>query len=184
MHSNLQIIRLLANHPHFCNTVMTADRKDGQSMSSVFPHLIKQDAYFCNVDDVFCCLPHGTTQVFISYINLSCCVLREMIKGLPKNLKIVDLFADFRLRNIDEYQEWYGQPHNAPDLQKEAVYGLTEIYRKEIRNARLVANPGRYPTTIQLPLIPLMKVCINLFCLALSNLYFVSWCMGDTYLVN
>ncbi|KAI3872119.1 hypothetical protein MKX03_033180 [Papaver bracteatum] len=147
-----EIVRLLADHPHFRITVMTADRKAGQSMSSVFPHLIKQDlpdmvavkdANFSNVDAVFCCLPHGTTQ--------------EIIKGLPKNLKIVDLSADFRLRNIDEYQEWYGQPHSAPDLQKEAVYGLTEVYRKEIRNARLVANPGCYPTSIQLPLIPLMK---------------------------
>ncbi|KAI3832050.1 hypothetical protein MKX03_007349 [Papaver bracteatum] len=127
MFSNLQIVRLLADHPHFCITVMTADRKSGQSMSSVFPHLIKQDlpdmvdvkdADFSNVDAVFCCLPHGTTQ--------------EIIKGLPKNLKIVDLSADFRLRNIDEYQEWYGQPHSVPDLQKEVVFGLTEVYRKEI----------------------------------------------------
>ncbi|KAI3930556.1 hypothetical protein MKX01_037002, partial [Papaver californicum] len=123
-----EIVRLLANHHHFRITVMTADRKAGQSMSSVFPHLINQDlpdmvavkdADFSNVDAVFCCLPHGTTQ--------------EIIKGLPKNLKIVDLSA------------------------KEAVYGLTEVYRKEIQNARLVANPGCYPTSIQLPLIPLMK---------------------------
>ncbi|KAI3933195.1 hypothetical protein MKW98_016521 [Papaver atlanticum] len=149
---NIGIVRLLANHPQFHITVMTADRKAGQSMSSSFPHLIKQDlpdmvtvkdADFSNVDAVFCCLPHGTTQ--------------EIIRGLPKRLKIVDLSADFRLRNIDEYQEWDGQPHSAPDLQKEAVYGLTEIYRKEILNARLVANPGCYPTTIQLPLIPLIK---------------------------
>ncbi|KAI3930557.1 hypothetical protein MKX01_037003 [Papaver californicum] len=78
-----------------------------------------KDADFSTVDAVFCCLPHGTTQ--------------EIIKGLPKNLKIVDLSA------------------------KEAVYGLTEVYRKEIQDARLVADPGCYPTSIQLPLIPLMK---------------------------
>ncbi|XP_026428113.1 probable N-acetyl-gamma-glutamyl-phosphate reductase, chloroplastic [Papaver somniferum] len=112
MNYNLKIVRLLANHPHFHIIVIKADRKAGQSMSSVFPHLIKQDlpdmvavkdTDFSNVDDVFCCLPHGTTQ--------------EIIKGFPKNLKIVDLSADFRLRNIDEYQEWYGQPHSALDLQ-------------------------------------------------------------------
>ncbi|CAI9781904.1 unnamed protein product [Fraxinus pennsylvanica] len=102
-----------------------------------------KDADFSNVDAVFCCLPHGTTQ--------------EIIKGLPSNLKIVDLSADFRLRDVGEYEEWYGQPHKAQDLQKEAVYGLTEISRREIQNARLVANPGCYPTSIQLPLIPLIK---------------------------
>ncbi|XP_034678594.1 probable N-acetyl-gamma-glutamyl-phosphate reductase, chloroplastic [Vitis riparia] len=147
-----EIVRLLANHPHFGITLMTADRKAGQSIGSVFPHLITQDlpdmvaikdANFSNVDAVFCCLPHGTTQ--------------DIIKALPKSLKIVDLSADFRLQEIAEYEEWYGQPHRAPDLQKEAVYGLTEILREEIKAARLVANPGCYPTTIQLPLVPLLK---------------------------
>ncbi|KAJ6796389.1 putative N-acetyl-gamma-glutamyl-phosphate reductase, chloroplastic isoform X2 [Iris pallida] len=151
-YTGAEIARLLANHPHFTITLMTADRKAGQSIGSVFPHLITQDlpdmvaikdADFSDVDAVFCCLPHGTTQ--------------EIIKGLPKELKIVDLSADFRLHNIDEYEEWYGQPHKAPELQKEAIYGLTEIYREEIRKARLVANPGCYPTSIQLPLIPLIK---------------------------
>ncbi|KAG0608608.1 hypothetical protein M758_8G119000 [Ceratodon purpureus] len=147
-----EIIRLLATHPVFKVTVMTADRKAGQSLGSVFPHLITQDlpsmvavkdADFSNVDAVFCCLPHGTTQ--------------EIIAGLPKDLKVVDLSADFRLRNTDTYEEWYNGPHRAPELQTEAVYGLTEIYREEVRAARLVANPGCYPTSIQLPLIPLLK---------------------------
>ncbi|KAG2705494.1 hypothetical protein I3760_05G056400 [Carya illinoinensis] len=147
-----EIVRLLANHPHFGISLMTADRKAGQSIGSVFPHLVSQDlpdmvavkdADFSDVDAVFCCLPHGTTQ--------------EIIKGLPKGLKIVDLSADFRLQDISEYEEWYGQAHRAPDLQKEAVYGLTEILREEIKSARLVANPGCYPTSIQLPLVPLIK---------------------------
>ncbi|KAH7575182.1 hypothetical protein JRO89_XS02G0058700 [Xanthoceras sorbifolium] len=157
-YTGAEIVRLLANHPYFGITLMTADRKAGQSIGSVFPHLITQDlpimvsikdADFSNVDAVFCCLPHGTTQ--------------EIIKGLPRSLKIVDLSADFRLHDISEYQEWYGQPHIAPDLQKEAVYGLTEILREDIKNARLVANPGCYPTSIQLPLIPLIKVTTVLF---------------------
>ncbi|KAK6946165.1 Semialdehyde dehydrogenase, NAD-binding [Dillenia turbinata] len=170
-----EIVRLLANHPYFGITLMTADRKAGQSIASVFPHLVTQnlpnmvavkDADFSNVDAVFCCLPHGTTQ--------------EIIKGLPRHLKIVDLSADFRLRDISEYEEWYGQPHRAPELQvaplfsvrdtaqasvfirifiqKEAVYGLTEILREEIQKARLVANPGCYPTSIQIPIVPLIKV--------------------------
>ncbi|KAK8580103.1 hypothetical protein V6N12_070387 [Hibiscus sabdariffa] len=151
-YTGAEIVRLLTNHPYFGITLMTADRKAGQSMGSVFTHLATQDlptlvsvkdADFSHVDAVFCCLPHGTTQ--------------EIIKGLPRHLKIVDLSADFRLRDIAEYEEWYGQPHSAPDLQKEAVYGLTEILREEVKNARLVANPGCYPTSIQLPLVPLIK---------------------------
>ncbi|KAB2047367.1 hypothetical protein E1A91_A13G039700v1 [Gossypium mustelinum] len=151
-YTGAEIVRLLANHPYFGITLMTADRKAGQSMGSVFPHLITQDlptmvsvkdADFSSVDAVFCCLPHGTTQ--------------EIIKGLPCHLKIVDLSADFRLRDIAEYEEWYGQPHSASELQKEAVYGLTEISREDVKNARLVANPGCYPTSIQLPLVPLIK---------------------------
>lgn len=147
-----EIVRFLANHPYFAVTLMTADRKAGQSIGSVFPHLIAQDlpdmisikdADFSTVDAVFCCLPHGTTQ--------------EIIKCLPRGLKIVDLSADFRLRDIAEYEEWYGQPHRAPDLQKVAVYGLTEILRSDIHNARLVANPGCYPTSVQLPLVPLLR---------------------------
>ncbi|KAJ9152929.1 hypothetical protein P3X46_026435 [Hevea brasiliensis] len=152
-YTGAEIIRLLANHPFFGITVMTADRNAGKSIESLFPHFITQkdlpilvssnDAIFSDVDAVLCCLPHGTTQ--------------EIIKALPKGLKIVDLSADFRLRDTSEYEEWYGQPHRAPDLQEEAIYGLTEIFREEIKNARLVANPGCYPTSIQLPLVPLIK---------------------------
>ncbi|EEF40470.1 probable N-acetyl-gamma-glutamyl-phosphate reductase, chloroplastic [Ricinus communis] len=152
-YTGAEIIRLLANHPFFGITVMTADRNAGKSIESVFPHLITQkdlpvlistnDAKFSDVDAVFCCLPHGTTQ--------------EIIKSLPEGLKVVDLSADFRLRDISEYEEWYGQPHRAPKLQEEAIYGLTEIFREEIKSARLVANPGCYPTSIQLPLVPLIK---------------------------
>ncbi|CAI6008560.1 unnamed protein product [Closterium sp. NIES-65] len=148
-----QIVRLLAVHPSLQVTVMTADRKAGLPLSSVFPHLISQvdlpnmvavaDADFSQVDAVFCCLPHGTTQ--------------EIIAALPEHLKIVDLSADFRLRDVNEYAQWYGGEHRAPKLQEEAVYGLTEIYRDAVKAARLVANPGCYPTSVQLPLIPLLQ---------------------------
>jgi N-acetyl-gamma-glutamyl-phosphate reductase len=151
-YTGAEIVRLLANHPQFHIKVMTADRKAGEQFGSVFPHLITQDlpnlvavkdTDFSEVDAVFCCLPHGTTQ--------------EIIKGLPRQLKIVDLSADFRLRDINEYAEWYGHSHRAPELQGEAVYGLTEVLRDDIKNAQLVANPGCYPTSIQLPLVPLIK---------------------------
>lgn len=81
----------------------------------------------------------------------------QVLNGLPQHVKVVDLSADFRLRNTDMYAEWYGGEHKAPMLQKEAVYGLTEHYREAISGARLVANPGCYPTSSLLPLLPLMK---------------------------
>ncbi|KAL0750549.1 hypothetical protein Bca101_032552 [Brassica carinata] len=175
-----KIVRLVANHPHFGVTLMTADRKAGQSMDSVFPHLTAQklprlisikDADFSTVDAVFCCLPHGTTQVPIllslliplhfhirfSGSSMDVFFSQEIIKRLPTSLKIVDLSADFRLRDISEYEEWYGQPHKAVELQKEVVYGLTELLRDDIKKALLVANPGCYPTSVQLPLVPLLK---------------------------
>ncbi len=92
---------------------------------------------------MFCGLPHGTTQ--------------EVIAKLPGHLKIVDLSADFRLHDLATYATWYGHAHKAPDLQKEAVYGLTELARDAVRRARLVANPGCYPTSAQLPLVLLLE---------------------------
>lgn len=72
-------------------------------------------------------------------------------------MKVVDLSADFRLRDVNTYAEWYGGEHKAPELQKEAVYGLTELHRSDVASARLVANPGCYPTSVQLPLVPLIR---------------------------
>ena len=123
-YTGAELIRLLANHPRVRLSALTADRKAGQSMASVFPHLaplnlpdlIALDAFDpASADFVFCALPHGTTQ--------------EIIAALPRDKKVCDLSADFRLRNLDSYAEWYGHPHQAPDLQAEAVYGLTELAR-------------------------------------------------------
>jgi N-acetyl-gamma-glutamyl-phosphate reductase len=151
-YTGAELVRMLAGHPEFRITVMTGDRKAGQPLASVFPHLGKlklpdlvaiADVDFSKVDAVFCCLPHGTTQ--------------EVIAALPPALRVVDLSADFRLTSLDAYAQWYGHAHKAPALQKSAVYGLTELKRDAIRDARLVANPGCYPTSVQLPLVPLLK---------------------------
>lgn len=151
-YTGAELVRMLAVHPKFRIAALTGDRKAGQPLASVFPHLAKQalpdlvaigDVDFGKVDAVFCCLPHGTTQ--------------GVIAGLPEHVKVVDLSADFRLTSLEEYAQWYGHPHQAPELQKEAVYGLTELKRAAIRDARLVANPGCYPTSVQLPLVPLLK---------------------------
>jgi N-acetyl-gamma-glutamyl-phosphate reductase len=95
------------------------------------------------VDVAFCGLPHGTAH--------------SEIKKLPERVKVVDMSADFRLRDLGTYTEWYGGEHGAPELIEGAVYGLTEHYRDEIKSARLVACPGCYPTAVLLALLPLLK---------------------------
>jgi N-acetyl-gamma-glutamyl-phosphate reductase len=136
-YTGAELIRLIETHPSMEVRALTADRKAGQSMGEVFPHLRHLDlprlttiyeVDFGGIDLAFCALPHAMTQ--------------EVVAKLPRSLKIVDLSADFRLRDPDVYAEWYGHEHLALDLQKEAVYGLTEFYREEIRAARLVAGTG------------------------------------------
>jgi N-acetyl-gamma-glutamyl-phosphate reductase len=117
----------------------------------VFPHLRHLDLPilttieeidFSDIDLCFCALPHKTSQ--------------EVIVALPRDLRIVDLSADFRLRDPEAYQKWYGNAHSAVDLQREAVYGLTEFYREDIRSARLVAGTGCNAATGQYMLRPLI----------------------------
>ena len=145
-YTGAELIRLLAHHPNAEMTLLTADRNAGQTLGAVLPHLAHlktprlvkiADANWDAVDFVFCALPHGTTQ--------------EVIAALPRRLRVVDLSADFRLADVEVYAKWYGHPHKAPELQKEAVYGITELARDRVRSARLVANPGCYPTSAQLP---------------------------------
>lgn len=150
-YTGAELARLLANHPRMRIEALTGDRKAGMSMASVFPQLSAMDlpdlvsidqVDFSKIDAAFCALPHGTTQ--------------EVVAALPKHVKVVDLSADFRLSELSVYAKWYGGEHKAPQLQKEAVYGLTELMRDKIKTARLVANPGCYPTAAQLPLMPLL----------------------------
>ncbi|MEM6635276.1 MAG: N-acetyl-gamma-glutamyl-phosphate reductase [Pseudomonadota bacterium] len=136
-YTGAELVRLIATHPTMEITALSADRKAGMAVAEVFPHLAHldlpplqkiDDIDFSGVDLVFCALPHATSQAVIA--------------GLPNDLRIVDLSADFRLRDPAAYQKWYGKPHAAPELQKEAVYGLTELYRDRIETARLVAGTG------------------------------------------
>lgn len=151
-YTGAELLRLLAGHPRFRIAALTADSNAGQEMVSVYPHTLPQklltltkidEVDWADIQAVFCCLPHATTQ--------------RVIAGLPEHLKIVDLSADFRLVDTDLYAKVYGHEHHSPELQKEAVYGLTEIARHAIGNARLVANPGCYPTCAALPIFPLLK---------------------------
>lgn len=150
-YTGAELIRILVNHPDVRIAALTADRKAGQPVANVFPQFAGltlpdlvaiEKVVWDGIDAVFCALPHGTTQ--------------EVIASLPDRLKVVDLSADFRLRDINEYAKWYGHAHRAPDLQKIAAYGLTELNRDAVKKARLVANPGCYPTSAALPLVPLL----------------------------
>jgi N-acetyl-gamma-glutamyl-phosphate reductase len=150
-YTGAELIRLIATHPDLRLTALTGERKAGQSLASVFPFLRHlnlpdlvriEDVDFSAIDLAFCALPHATSQA--------------VIKDLPRDLKIVDLSADFRLRDPAAYEKWYGKPHAAPDLQAEAVYGLTEFYRDRIRAARLVAGTGCNAATGQYMLRPLI----------------------------
>lgn len=154
-YTGAELLRLLAMHPYASVQLLTGERSAGSAIGAVYPqfaigpykslpNLVRTDeADFSGLELVFCCLPHAATQ--------------EIVTKLPDNLRIVDLSADFRLRDINTYAQWYGREHLAPTLQSSAVYGLTELSRNAVKDARLVANPGCYPTAAQLPLIPLLR---------------------------
>lgn len=150
-YTGAELVRLIATHPTMDIVAMSADRKAGMEMGAVFPHLRHLDLPtlckieeidFADVDLCFCALPHATSQ--------------RVIKALPDTIKVVDLSADFRIRDPEEYAKWYGGQHDAIELQQEAVYGLTEFYRDDIKTARLVAGTGCNAATGQFVLRPLI----------------------------
>ncbi len=148
-------VRLLARHPNVEIAALTANTHAGKAMEEVFPHFFMLDlprlvewekVDWSKLDAVFCGLPHGTTQEIIAAV----------LAANPA-IKILDMSADFRLRDMGVYAQWYGHEHRAPNLQGEAVYGLTEFYREQITAARLVACPGCYPTAVLLAMVPLAR---------------------------
>ncbi len=153
-YTGAELLRLLVGHNGVEIAFLTADRHAGKPMASVFPHLGSltlpdlisiREVDWHAADVIFCALPHGTTQE----------VIKKLFEDAPEK-RVIDLSADFRLKNLETYQQWYGHAHQAPELQEEAVYGLTEVHRDAISRARLCANPGCYTTTAELPLIPLL----------------------------
>ncbi|MCL4675391.1 MAG: N-acetyl-gamma-glutamyl-phosphate reductase [Pararhodobacter sp.] len=154
-YTGAELVRIIATHPGLRVAALSADRKAGQAMGAVFPHLRHLDLPvlstideidFSQIELVFCALPHGLSQA--------------LVRDLPRSVKVVDLGADFRLRDPASYKTWYGLDHVALDLQKEAVYGLTEFYRDEIRTARLVAGTGCNAATVQFALRPLIEAAL------------------------
>jgi len=156
-YSGEELVRLLLNHPHVELTAVTSRQNAGQTIAQVFPkfashprsktlrfsepnaELLAQQARV-----VFLALPHGVAAEYA-------------VPLMKAGAVVIDLSADFRLRSAATYKEFYAHDHPAPELLSKAVYGLPEVYRAQIKNTRLVASPGCYPTSILLPLLPLLR---------------------------
>ncbi len=152
-YTGVEIARILCNHPEFTLTAATSRQYAGKALSEVFPNLLGKTDILCenlSIDELcsradlfFAAVPHKTAMDLVPQL------LRE-------GKKVVDLSADFRLRDVAVYEEWY-QKHSSPEFIAEAAYGLPELYRDQIKQSRLVANPGCYPTSIVLALAPLLR---------------------------
>jgi N-acetyl-gamma-glutamyl-phosphate reductase len=148
-----ELLRLIAAHPRMKVVVATADKSAGASLASVFPSLasvlphltlepVEIDSIAKRADAVFLALPHTKS-------------LASVAAFLKAGKHVVDLSADYRLKDVADYERWYNTPHTHQDLLKEAVYGLPELYRQDIQTTKLVASPGCYPTAAILQLAPL-----------------------------
>ncbi len=156
-YSGEELVRLLLRHPHAELTAVTSRASAGKSIAEVFPkfaHFPKaRELRFSDpntellakqADVGFLALPHGVAAEFaVPLLGLGC--------------RVIDLSADFRLNSAEVYKEFYAHEHPAPDLLAKSVYGLPEVYREQIKTAQLIASPGCYPTSILLPIIPLLK---------------------------
>lgn len=148
-----ELVRLLINHPEVSIEIITSESKAGQKFSEVNPHFngltelelqSLENLKNYDLDLVFLALPHGVSMDFIKEWGYD-------------DFRVIDLSGDFRLQSAEVYKQWYGKKHAAPDSIKDAVFGLSELFRNQVRNAKLVANPGCYPTSAILPLAPLLK---------------------------
>ena len=155
-YTGVELLRLLAAHPDVELTAITSRKEDGLPVADMFPSLRgrvnlafsapdKADLTKCDV--VFFATPHGVAMAQAPAL-------------LAAGVKVIDLAADFRLKDRAAFEKWYKMEHTAPELIEEAVYGLPELNRENIKNARLIANPGCYPTTMQLGFVPLLKAGI------------------------
>jgi len=156
-YTGMELIRLLLTHPAVELTAVTSRQEMGKSIAAVFPRFQKAPAatltFIAPDPDTI-----AATGAKVAFLALPHGVAAEIARALlERGLRVIDLSADFRLRDAAVYEEFYGHPHPAPDLLQEAVYGLPEIRTPEIQAARLVASPGCYPTSILLPLLPLLQ---------------------------
>lgn len=153
-YTGVELLRLLALHPHAQVEVITSRSEEGVRVADMYPNLresypelvfsVPQVDKLTACDVVFFATPHGVAHGLADEI-------------LQAGTRVIDLSADFRLEDAEEWSQWYGQPHGAPHLLADAVYGLPEVNREAIKTARLIAVPGCYPTAVQLALLPLVE---------------------------
>lgn len=152
-YTGVELLRLLARHPEAKLVAITSRGDAGSSVSDMFPSLrghvdlrfvTPQDAALDRCDVVFFATPNGIAMQ----------QARELVDA---GVRLIDLAADFRIRDVAEWEKWYGMKHASPELVAEAVYGLPERNRERIRSARVLANPGCYPTAVQLGFLPLVE---------------------------
>jgi N-acetyl-gamma-glutamyl-phosphate reductase len=152
-YTGVELLRILSTHPEAKLTAITSRKEDGIPVSDMFPSLrgrvdlafsSPDNAKLTECDVVFFATPHGVAMA-------------QAPELLAAGVKVIDLAADFRLQDTAIFEKWYKMPHSCPDLLKEAAYGLVELNRDAIRKARIVGNPGCYPTTMQLGFAPLLK---------------------------
>lgn len=152
-YTGVELLRLLARHPGVELTAITSRGEAGMAVADMFPSLRRrvslkfvtpQDAALEKCDAVFFATPNGIA-------------MKQAAELVAAGVRVIDLAADFRIRDVAEWQKWYGMEHAAPELVAEAVYGLPEVNREHIRKARVLANPGCYPTAVQLGFLPLIE---------------------------
>lgn len=151
-YTGVELLRLLAAHPQVQLTAITSRKEDGMPVADMFPSLrgfvdlafsSPEKAALTDCDVVFFATPHGVAMA-------------QAQELLAAGVKVIDLAADFRIKDTAVFEKWYGMPHSCPELLKEAVYGLPEINREAIKQARLIGLPGCYPTSMQLGFAPLL----------------------------
>jgi N-acetyl-gamma-glutamyl-phosphate reductase len=155
-YTGAELVRLLVNHPAVEIAALTADRKAGQALAEVFPHLAAAALDFA-LPSLVAIEAVDWTRIDIAFLGLPHGAAHDAANRIPGHVRLIDLSPDFRFRDPATYAAWYGQPHQAVGLQAEAVYGLTELARAEIAKARIIACPGCYPTSALLPLVPLLE---------------------------
>jgi N-acetyl-gamma-glutamyl-phosphate reductase len=152
-YTGIELVRLLALHPGVSIAFISSRSNPDERYSKIFPEIkglfdgtliAPEDCYSKTVDCVFSCLPHAVSAELL-------------LPFIEKGTRVIDLSADFRIKDQHVYEQWYNHKHPAADLLNKAVYGLPEHYRKQIAGARILANPGCYVTSVILPLIPLFK---------------------------
>jgi N-acetyl-gamma-glutamyl-phosphate reductase len=153
-YTGAELLRILRLHPHVQITAVTSEKSAGKRVTDSFPHLVEYEhlifqplqpeKLLSQADLFFLALPHAASQEAVDFFYRN-------------GKKVIDLSADYRLKAPDIYEAWYKTPHRYPETLQQAIYGLPELYREQIKNARLIANPGCYPTSAILAVTPALE---------------------------